>query len=169
MESYGEQLKRAREAKNLDLDTISRETSISAYYLEGLEAEDNGVFPGEAYMLGFLRNYADYLGLKSEVLLSLYRSKELQESPIPVGLIVRDKPGYFLPLLITGIFSFVGLAAGCVRTSVSGRKTLHGTFRRSGTGHRRRCRIRPDCVSFRHFFNRFVQRCGSKNRKKKRT
>ena len=122
MESYGEQLKRAREAKNLDLDTISRETSISAYYLEGLEAEDNGVFPGEAYMLGFLRNYADYLGLKSEVLLSLYRSKELQESPIPVGLIVRDKPGYFLPLLITGFFLFVGLAASLTFFLLSHRK-----------------------------------------------
>ena len=61
MESYGELLKTTRESKQIDLDRASREISIEKRYLAGLEAEDNAVFPGEAYMTGFLKNYADYL------------------------------------------------------------------------------------------------------------
>ena len=56
MDSYGELLRAAREEKNLNIDKIAREISIESRYLAGLEAEDNGVFPGEAYMIGFLRN-----------------------------------------------------------------------------------------------------------------
>ena len=61
MDSYGEILRNAREEKNLNIEKISREISIESKYLTGLEEEDNGVFPGEAYMVGFLRNYSNYL------------------------------------------------------------------------------------------------------------
>ena len=54
MESYGELLKKTRESKEIDLDRASREISIEKRYLQGLEDEDNGVFPGDAYMIGFL-------------------------------------------------------------------------------------------------------------------
>ena len=64
MDSYGELLKNTRESKNLDLDKISRELTIEKRYLIALEEEDNGAFPGEAYLTGFLRNYAKYLELK---------------------------------------------------------------------------------------------------------
>ena len=40
MESYGELLKNKREEKNLDFETISRETTITTYYLKALEEED---------------------------------------------------------------------------------------------------------------------------------
>ncbi|MDE5898856.1 MAG: helix-turn-helix domain-containing protein [Treponemataceae bacterium] len=112
MESYGELLKNAREVKNLDFDTVARETSIASQYLVGLEEEDSSAFPGEPYMLGFLRNYADYLGLDPEMLFKLYRSKKLQESPVPEGLIVRKKSKAFWALLIFGIVIAVGLLAG---------------------------------------------------------
>ncbi|MFC2603987.1 MAG: helix-turn-helix domain-containing protein, partial [Treponema sp.] len=70
MESYGEILRKARENKNLDYETIERETSIIRQFLEGLENEDNSAFPGEAYMQGFMRNYAEYLGVKPETVLT---------------------------------------------------------------------------------------------------
>lgn len=108
MESYGEILKKTREMKNLDYDTIARDTSISQHFLAGIEDEDTSVFPGEAYMLGFMRNYADYLGLNSEMVLRLYRNKKLQESPIPEGLLVREKPRYFWPLIVTGCVILTG-------------------------------------------------------------
>ena len=77
MDSYGVLLKEAREAKNLDLDTVARETSIIRKYIEGLEEEDNSAFPGEAYLMGFLRNYSDYLGTDTETVLTLYKNKQL--------------------------------------------------------------------------------------------
>lgn len=100
MESYGTILQKAREDKNLDIDTVARETSITPEYIRGLENEDAGVFPGEPYMVGFLRNYAEYLGVNPETVLSLYRSKAIQESPVPEGLLVKQKPSFFKPLAI---------------------------------------------------------------------
>ena len=92
MDSYGELLRSAREEKNLNIDKISREISIESRYLTGLEEEDNGAFPGEAYMVGFLRNYSNYLELDTDYILKLYNNKKIQESPVPEGLIIKRRP-----------------------------------------------------------------------------
>ena len=101
MESYGELLKKTREAKNGDLDIISHEISIEKRYLIGLEEEDDSALPGAAYLKGFLRNYAIYLDLDPEYLLKLYHNKEIQESGVPEGLYqpVNDTKS-ILPILI---------------------------------------------------------------------
>lgn len=100
MESYGEILKKAREDKNLDYEAVYKETSISKEYLQGLENEDSAAFPGEPYLVGFLKNYADFLGLDSEHLVTLYHAKELQETPPPAALTKREKPVFLVPLLV---------------------------------------------------------------------
>ena len=101
MESLGNKLRSARETKGLSYDYVSRETNISSRYLDALEREDFSGFPGEPYVLGFLRNYAEYLGLNPDELQSLYRSLKIQEQPIPVeALLKRPSP---LPKIITGI------------------------------------------------------------------
>src|SRR5574344_337550 len=102
MDSYGAQLKKAREAKGLDFETIARETSIKREFLEALEAEDAAVFPGAPYLIGFLHNYAEYLGVDPDAVISLYHAKEIQEAPTPTGLIVKQKPSYFVPLVVAG-------------------------------------------------------------------
>lgn len=84
MDALGKKLKETRLARNLELDQISRETNITRRYLEALEAEDFSIFPGEPYLLGFLRNYAEYLGLDSSEMLSLYKNLKIQESPVPL-------------------------------------------------------------------------------------
>lgn len=109
MESYGGILKNKREEKGLDFETISRETSITSSYLKALEEENASAFPGEPYLVGFLRNYGEYLGLDSQKLVQLYRAKTVQESPVPDGLIVRSRPKFLIPLICTFILL---LAAG---------------------------------------------------------
>lgn len=84
MDSIGERLKRAREQKGLNHEQIARDTNIAKRYLVALEEEDFQAFPGDPYLLGFLRNYADYLGLKAEELVSAYRNMKIQEQPTPV-------------------------------------------------------------------------------------
>jgi len=101
MESYGAILKKAREDKMLDFDTIERDTTITRQYLEALETEDAAAFPGEPYLVGFLKNYSDYLGVDTAEVLKLYHAKRIQESPVPEGLLVKQKPSYLLPLIIT--------------------------------------------------------------------
>ncbi|ERF59766.1 helix-turn-helix domain-containing protein [Treponema socranskii] len=112
MESYGTILKRSREEKNIDRDTAARETSITVECIRGLEEEDTSAFPGEPYMVGFLRNYAEYLGVNPDTVMSLYRSKAIQESPVPDGLFVKHKSSFFIPIIVgAGIFVVAGAAA----------------------------------------------------------
>ena len=109
MESYGEVLKRARLAKQTDIETITQETTITRKYLEALEVEDEGAFPGEPYLIGFLRTYADYVGVDPDFVSNLYRAKKIQESPVPEGLIAKRKPASFWVMVI--LFPLLGLAA----------------------------------------------------------
>lgn len=101
MESYGEILKNKREEKNLELNKISREISIEERFLKGLEDEDSGVFPGEAYLIGFLKNYSNFLELDTEYLLKLYHNKQLQEAPVPQELLYKPKARFVLPLVLS--------------------------------------------------------------------
>jgi cytoskeletal protein RodZ len=103
MESLGEKLKTARTEKGLNFDQICRETNISIRYLEALEAENFGIFPGEPYVIGFLKNYGAYLELDVQKLISLYRALRIQEQPIPVEQLLRHTtkpPTFLLPLVI---------------------------------------------------------------------
>jgi len=84
MEAFGTKLTEARVARGLDFDQVSRETNITRRYLEALEKEDFSVFPGEPYLLGFLRNYCDYLGLNSNEIINSYKNLKIQETPIPL-------------------------------------------------------------------------------------
>lgn len=101
MESYGEILRKKREEKLLELDTIAREISITSEYLKALEEEDANAFPGEPYLVGFLRNYADYLDVDVNHIITLYQNKKIQETPPPAELIAREKPRFLVPLLVS--------------------------------------------------------------------
>jgi len=103
MESVGEKLKTARVEKGLSHDQISRETNISIRYLEALETENFNIFPGEPYVLGFLRNYSAYLDLDVQKVISLYRALRIQEQPIPVEQLLKKPsklPGFIIPFLL---------------------------------------------------------------------
>ncbi|QQO09715.1 helix-turn-helix domain-containing protein [Breznakiella homolactica] len=115
MESLGEKLRNARESKGYSFDHVGRETNIARRYLEALEAEDFSKFPGEPYILGFLRNYGEYLGLDVQELMSLYRSLRIQEQPVPVEQLLKPQRHFPKPLLIVLIaVVLVGLIAGAV-------------------------------------------------------
>ena len=94
MESLGEKLKNARIEKELSFDQVSRETNISVRFLEALESENFGVFPGEPYLMGFLRNYASYLDLDVQKIVSLYRALRIQEQPVPVEQLLKHTPKF---------------------------------------------------------------------------
>jgi len=109
MESLGEKLKEARNEKGLSIEQISRDTNISIRYLEALESENFEVFPGEPYLIGFLRNYSSYLELDTQKTISLYRALRIQEQPIPVDQLLKQSPSiprFLLPALI--ILTVVG-------------------------------------------------------------
>ena len=111
MESYGELLRKARLEQNLDIEKVAREILIEQRYLQGLEDEDSSVFSGEAYMMGFLRNYSNYLGLDTELILKLYNNKKIQESPVPEGLIAKHRPRWLVLTVIASLVFILGVIA----------------------------------------------------------
>jgi cytoskeleton protein RodZ len=68
MTSVGETLRRERLRRNLDLDTIARETKISARFLDAIESEDFDKLPGGVFARSFVRQYARLLELDDEEL-----------------------------------------------------------------------------------------------------
>jgi hypothetical protein len=69
----GEVLKRARTRQQIDIGKVERETKIRTKYLRALESEEWEVLPGPAYAKGFLRTYAQFLGLDGDALVDEYR------------------------------------------------------------------------------------------------
>ena len=110
MESFGKILKEAREKKQLSYENVEADTKIMKRYLEALESEQLDIFSGETYILGFLRNYSDYLGCDTNHLITLYHAKILQETPIPEGLLKIRKSSLFIAGMIAlGLVVVAGL------------------------------------------------------------
>ena len=85
MESIGEKLRLAREQHTYTLDQVARDTNVARRFLQALEEEDFAAFPGETYAMGFLRTYAEYLGLDADELIGLFRNLQIQEQPLPMN------------------------------------------------------------------------------------
>ncbi|MGH2489692.1 MAG: helix-turn-helix domain-containing protein, partial [Candidatus Limnocylindria bacterium] len=71
--SLGQTLRAAREAKGWDVARAERETRIRSRYLVALEEGHYRDLPGSVYTRGFVRNYAQYLGLDPDLCLDLHR------------------------------------------------------------------------------------------------
>ena len=110
MESIGLKLKASREQLGYTVEQIARETNIAKSYLIALEAEDFEAFPGETYLLGFMRNYSEYLGIDPEEMVNLYRNMMIQEQPAPMEELLdtgRSVP-MWLPIAVVAL---LGLGA----------------------------------------------------------
>ena len=70
MQELGMELKKIRESKGLSLDQVQQDTKIRSRYLEAIEAGDLSVLPGMVYARGFIKSYAEYLGIDGMELLA---------------------------------------------------------------------------------------------------
>lgn len=84
MESIGEKFRLLREERGLTIKEVVDETNISPTYLQALENEDFDKFPGETYITGFIRSYAEYLKIDSEDLIKAYKGYKIGESVTPL-------------------------------------------------------------------------------------
>ncbi|MDC7220639.1 MAG: helix-turn-helix domain-containing protein [Spirochaetales bacterium] len=100
MQALGELLRTTREERGYTMDQVVHETNISRSYIEDLEGERFENFPAEAYLIGFLRTYADYLGLDPEKTISLYKNHKLKEEPSPIEALVGKKKVKVSPLIL---------------------------------------------------------------------
>ncbi len=73
MLTIGEILRRARLKKNVTLDQVSHSIHLQKKYLEAIERNDWSVFASNVYILGSLRQYADYLDLEPSHAVAYFR------------------------------------------------------------------------------------------------
>ncbi|MDR2796261.1 MAG: helix-turn-helix domain-containing protein, partial [Spirochaetaceae bacterium] len=108
--SIGESLKGERENKGLSVDDAARETNIARKYIVAMEEEDFSQFPAETYLLGFLRNYGEYLGLNVKNLVSQYRILKIQEQPVPLAQLLNKAPPDVARIALVSLVTAAGLA-----------------------------------------------------------
>jgi transcriptional regulator with XRE-family HTH domain len=84
LESIGEKLRQAREARKITIKEVVKETNISPLYLQALEEEKFDRFPSETYLIGFLRTYAEFLKLDVEGIVQAYKGYKIGESATPL-------------------------------------------------------------------------------------
>jgi Helix-turn-helix domain len=67
MFEIGSSLREARERQHLDFGEVERMTKIRGKYLRALEDERFELLPAQTYVKGFLRTYAEVLGLDGQL------------------------------------------------------------------------------------------------------
>jgi cytoskeleton protein RodZ len=75
MFEIGGSLREARLKRNLTSADVQKAIRIRDRYLQALEEERWEALPGDAYVKGFLRTYADYLGLDGNLYVEEYNSR----------------------------------------------------------------------------------------------
>jgi cytoskeleton protein RodZ len=89
----GNSLREARLRQGFELPRVEADTKIRAKYLRALEEEHFDVLPGDTYVKGFLRTYAEYLGLDGQLYVDEYNSRFAREEEFPVqSAAARPRP-----------------------------------------------------------------------------
>jgi cytoskeleton protein RodZ len=87
MFEIGSSLREARLRQGLDFPELEQATKIRAKYLRALEDEQFDLLPAQTYVKGFLRGYAEYLGLDGQLYVDEFNSRYVvgaeEEVPSP--------------------------------------------------------------------------------------
>jgi cytoskeleton protein RodZ len=93
LETVGQDLRAARLRRGDDLATVSQVLKIRKDYLEALEEDRVEALPGRTYAVGFVRSYADYLGLDAVQCVERFKAEiagRSDEITPPVTVIDED-------------------------------------------------------------------------------
>jgi transcriptional regulator with XRE-family HTH domain len=85
MDDLGQTLREARERLGLTLEEVERGTRIRAHHLEAMERGDWNSLPSPVQARGFLRNYADFIGLNADAILLRYAELIQSRRPSPAA------------------------------------------------------------------------------------
>jgi hypothetical protein len=116
MFEIGGSLREARLKRSLTPADVQKAIRIRDRYLQALEEERWELLPGDAYVKGFLRTYADYLGLDGSLYVEEYNSRFARpDEPqmVPERFARTHTPfagvGFLRPLVAVGVI--VGIVA----------------------------------------------------------
>jgi transcriptional regulator with XRE-family HTH domain len=79
--TLGEKLKKFRSDRRMSLGDVSRSTNIQVKYLEFIEEGEYEKLPADVYVKGFLKSYAEFLGIDENVLIKMFeKEKEIKKN-----------------------------------------------------------------------------------------
>src|SRR5947209_2189405 len=84
MFEIGTSLREARLRQGLDFPELEQATKIRGKYLRALEDEQFDILPSQTYVKGFLRNYAEFLGLDGQLYVDEYNSRYTVDAEEPL-------------------------------------------------------------------------------------
>ncbi|WP_374765057.1 helix-turn-helix domain-containing protein [Yunchengibacter salinarum] len=100
--SIADRLKTARRDQQREIGQIASEICVRSTYLEAMEAGDFDALPEQAFAVGFVRAYADALGLDgAEIVRAFKEESGLRERPVfeyPEVTRVRRVPVWLAPV-----------------------------------------------------------------------
>jgi len=114
-DGVGEFLRRERELRHISLDEVAERTKISRRYLEAIEAGQYERLPGEIFVRGFIRSYAQSVGLDPHDTLLMYsQARGMQDNARVRAEPTRSEPApqgarSLLWLLIGGLIVVSGV------------------------------------------------------------
>jgi transcriptional regulator with XRE-family HTH domain len=135
MFQIGASLREARTRRGLSAADVQRAIRIRERYLTALEEEKWDLLPGEAYAKGFLRTYAEFLGLDADLYLDEWNSRfaHPDEVPAPEPPPSRGRrPGALRPLL-AGLAIAVAIAGAAAWKLGSDGTSAHRQTNGTGT------------------------------------
>ncbi len=77
--SFGEDLRRERELRQISLREVAEATKINLRFLEALENNDFEVLPGGFFVRGFIKSYARHIGISEEAMVNAYLMEMSQQ------------------------------------------------------------------------------------------
>lgn len=115
-ESIGELLAQTRQKSGQDIPDVAQSLRISQRYLEAIEEGRNDDLPGTTYAVGFVRSYAEYLGLDEDEIVRRYKDeaegleatseltfpKPIPEGGVPGGVVLLV--GALVALIAYGVW-----------------------------------------------------------------
>ena len=75
LETVGQDLRTARLRRGEDLATVSRALKIRKEHLDAVEEDRIESLPGKTYAIGFVRSYANYLGLDTTAMVERFKEE----------------------------------------------------------------------------------------------
>lgn len=93
----GQELAEARLRKNLTVQEVAKATKIKPQFLLAIEKGEYHKLPSSAYAQGFVRNYAEFLGLPVDKTLALFRrefDEKVMYKVLPEGLAQQEFPAH---------------------------------------------------------------------------
>src|SRR5580704_15990154 len=99
METFGHFLNQQRQLRALSLEEVARATRVPLEHLRALEEDRIDDLPGDAFAVGYIRNFARCIGLSADEAVLRFQ-EERRARPAPQPPPPRKRAGWVGPLAV---------------------------------------------------------------------